>query len=411
MAMDKDLYLNDGKFVAVYSFRERNVYVYLLKKDAFDNPTTIVNEKKWLQLLHKENNDSVLFEEFTTDYVKDILSKKESTVEYIYVEVNKNCNLKCLHCYVSEKHPDYRLSLAQFDRIINNLQDKAPIDIRLIGGEPGIHSELVAICRRCMNVVAKKRHILLTNCTMDEKLLKAVIATGITLQVSVYGMSFETYHAFSKGSRRDYDNLFRNLELLSKEYRDKVKLVYICTDITKPELNDFIGFAQSNQFNYSYGGVMLMGRAEKNQSILGGRFEKEGAELPYEQVLNNKICDLNRLCVFANGDVTPCPCIQIDNGDLLMGNVFSDTISDIMESKKYKQFKDYTVDDVNDCRRCVLRYLCSAGCCGETFSVTGNVLGKYTQCCIDKSFEEINDNGVYRVRKVNPGVFKLSKIE
>lgn len=402
--MDRFLYIQDARMVAVYLFRDNDFYVYLQKRDSFCKEN--LENSEWFRLLHR---DGVPFsiEEFSPDIVKELAPTNKNQLSFVFVEVNRRCNLGCIHCYVSEKRKGEALSYSQFDIISNKLHDIQPIDVRLIGGEPFLNNDLVAICERCLKIKPKRQHVLLTNCTMDEILLRKIIKTGISLQISVYGMTWETYKNFSNGTVKDYNNLFRNLEILSKEYNDKVKLVYINCDVTKHELSDFINFSKNKHFAYAYGGVMQIGRAKRNKKKLGEGFVEENPELPFAQKINNKICDLNRLCICANGDVTPCHYFQIDDRDFIMGNIFNDSINDILTCERYKKFQSYTVDDVAECRKCVLRYLCSAGCCGETFSVGGDVLGKYAHCKMDECYAGLKDGYLYRVRKKRAGSFML----
>lgn len=411
LIMNKNLYLRNDNFVAIYSFQGQDVFVYLLKSSTFNNPKTIINQDKWFQSLNNiEDEELSLFEEFTYEQTKEVFSPQRSTLDFVFVEVNRNCNLGCIHCYVSDVKKSETLSINQFDKIIDKLTCRQPIDIRLIGGEPILNKDLVSICERCKDVVPRKNHVLLTNGTMDIDTLKKIINTGISLQISVYGMTFDTFHSFSNGSRMDFDNLFRNLQILSEEYQDKVKLVFIYSDITKMELDDFINFAQKNKFKYSYGGIMYIGRAQKNRQILGERFENISFHTHYGQRISNRICEFNRLCICANGDVTPCHYFQINDRDFVVGNIFNNSIDEILNGERFNKFSNLTVDDVEECQKCILRYLCSAGCCGETYNVTGSVLGKYTHCHVDECLEKIEDNRVYHVMKKSAGSFITEEI-
>ena len=60
-------------------------------------------------------------------------------VDFAWIEVTKKCNLKCLHCY-NEEHDlqitNYDMSLSDFCKVIDELEQNGIKNIQIIGGEP-----------------------------------------------------------------------------------------------------------------------------------------------------------------------------------------------------------------------------------------------------------------------------------
>ncbi len=79
---------------------------------------------------------------------------------------------------------------------------------------------------------------------------------------------------------------------------------------------------------------------------------------------NDTGCHAGRsnISVDDNGDVYPCHLFHYDK--FKMGNIFTDSIPDIMQGEKNKIFvKEMHVDHNNEfCRSCAVRYLCGGGC-------------------------------------------------
>lgn len=413
--MDMDLYLQNQDYVAIYSFWENDTYVYVVKCRTFERKPNLV-KKSILRSITSHKSRKIVFDYFSPDYVEQIFNQKQDNLNFVFIEINRKCNLGCIHCYLSQNDKGAHLTYDRFDEIINIIKDKQPIDIRIIGGEPSLVEDLCGMCKRAMGIQPKSHHTLLTNGSMSEESLRGIMETGINIQISVYGMTYRTFETFSHGKKKDFDRVFENLEILSKEYLNKVKLVFINSSVTKNELDHFIKFATEKGFSYSYGNVVSIGRAKINQNLLGNVEEINQERMTcsvkpkYEQKLSNRICDLDRLCICANGDITPCHYFQIHDTNYTMGNIFNSSLDDILWSKKFNDFRSHTVDDVKTCNKCIFRYLCSAGCCGETYAVKGDILEKYTHCCLDKCLSDVEEDTVYRIVKYCPGLFYKDKI-
>ena len=116
------------------------------------------------------------------------------------VEVTNRCNLRCAHCYINLPAGDQEerrreLSLAQWRRLLEEITDAGCLWLLLTGGEPLLRPDFLDIYR-----YAKERGLLLslfTNGTLITPAIADFLADWrpFQLEVTVYGMTAETYEA------------------------------------------------------------------------------------------------------------------------------------------------------------------------------------------------------------------------
>ena len=89
------------------------------------------------------------------------------------------------------------------------------------------------------------------------------------------------------------------------------------------------------------------------------------------------MCDISPCgggrCFFAlapNGDLFPCSEF-IGLPDFKGGNLFTDRINDILQSKPFQMVTGRKVEDIDPCRRCAIRHFCGSPCPAEAHEVNG----------------------------------------
>lgn len=82
--------------------------------------------------------------------------------------------------------------------------------------------------------------------------------------------------------------------------------------------------------------------------------------------------------VTANGDMIPCGEFVGQEG-FVGGNIFTDSISDVMDSEEFKKVRDRYVEKIPECDVCSLRNICGAPCPAELNGM-GDMYGKAVFC-------------------------------
>jgi radical SAM protein with 4Fe4S-binding SPASM domain len=93
----------------------------------------------------------------------------------------------------------------------------------------------------------------------------------------------------------------------------------------------------------------------------------------------------SNISVDDNGDVYPCHLFHYDR--FKMGNIFTNTVPEIMQCDKNKIFvKEMHVDHNNEfCKKCSVRYLCGGGCKANAMHASGDHHGRDSLCSFLKS--------------------------
>lgn len=333
----------------------------------------------------------------------------------LYIELTDACNLHCIHCYAEiERNGSKMMSLEQFERIILSIPVNTSCDIRLTGGEPFLNKNI----RNFISIINDRiqpniHHSIVTNGTFDLDDAFYALNHGFELQISVYGMTFETFHTFTGSSRSIWDKIESNLiEISRSKYKDNVLLCFAINNITYKELDSFILFADKLGLRYILNRPASTGRAVNNWERLqlseSDYYEFSKMTKANEMRFCFHMCQLHLTVICVNGDVIPCSFLRKPN--FVFGNIFEQTFDSIWNSQRYMSFRALTPSMVEKCRNCEFMYACSAGCCGEAEGYMNDILACYPWCQIkpyEKKYLSIKDDEVYEAEKLAAGTFSF----
>lgn len=197
-------YLIDDELCVFYSFQSERMLVHAVKKEYVRG----IIDKYDISPMSKEQLSKVM----------GLINAKMTP--NIYIEVSGGCNLKCIHCYKSaERIPKY-INFEQYESILKVFSDKYPqFSLKITGGEASMNPDILKICKRTMLIPCDKAHEIATNGTMHPQLFREIVSTGISLRISVYGWSYETFHRFTDGALSAYNNVITNIGTIPEEYK------------------------------------------------------------------------------------------------------------------------------------------------------------------------------------------------
>jgi len=115
------------------------------------------------------------------------------------IEVTSKCNLRCVHCYISEcdvQRPE--LTTSEFKGIIDQLEGEGCLWLLITGGEPLVRKdfrEIYGYVKRCGIIP-----ILFTNGTLitDEVADLLALEPPNLVEVSLYGATEKTYDSVTQ---------------------------------------------------------------------------------------------------------------------------------------------------------------------------------------------------------------------
>lgn len=145
----------------------------------------------------------------------------------LYIEITDICNFHCIHCYADiDKGNNKMMNMEVFENIISAVSNDGNCDIRLTGGKPFLNKNI----REFINIIRdtikpKTHHSIVTNGTFNINDALEALKNNFELQISIYGMTYETFYKFTDASKVLWNKVWNNLYLLSKsEYRENVLL-------------------------------------------------------------------------------------------------------------------------------------------------------------------------------------------
>lgn len=324
-----------------------------------------------------------------------------------YLELTRNCNLRCAHCYNggSSRH---ELNIDQIKIILDDLVDLGCLDLILTGGEPCIHKNFEDILwyardrRFCIT--------LKTNGTMiDERLASLFKKTLVSeIHVSLYSLKSEEHESITmtKGS------LAKTLHGIDCLLREGIK-IRLSVPVTKlnylsvREISEFArrinagcGFdpiiiAQIDGSRYPIG--LRIGEYEWQKLLDDGLLSEviypnlvnlndsssiqSGTKKPMTG--NELVCGAgsSSITITASGDVLPCICLPIR-----MGNVLEDRLNNIWRHEKdWSPVRTLTSKLFTDCIHCNHIEYCPR-CPAVIFLETGKLAGAAPVICTTAAF-------------------------
>lgn len=336
-----------------------------------------------------------------------------STYMLLYIHPTFRCNLRCLYCY-NEKDRHYHIEKESYNELsLENYRDlfkqARQFGIKALvytGGEPLLRKDLFDIAR-----VSKEmgfNNNIITNGTLINREKAALIIKYFDrISVSIDSCIAEENDCMrGKGS---YKQALRGIKLL-RELDGKVTCLGV---VHKGNIENT---AKSWDFFVNHLGCLTFmpqayisaDEAQKDSPALEEFAQKYGQmrckinywnEVKSRTTLRNKcgICS-GELSIGANGDVFPCQSLLKE--EYCGGNIKKDSLKNILEtSPVLKRLRDFTVDEIDECRKCELKYLCGGGCRAKNENITGNFLenNRY-YCAINKV---ITINGMFEASSIS----------
>lgn len=319
--------------------------------------------------------------------------------------ITKECNLRCPFCYIDYSDSGEELTDSECMKLLEDLKQLGAPGIIFSGGEPLLRKKLIlALVSRCKEYGMMS--ILATNgLALDQSLVEELVKAGI----SFVGLSLDgskDIHNKLRGSDEAFDAVMRAIQMCnrfkiliqvqtcaSKENFSEVPVVLgLCKElgVRKYLVLDFVPVGRGKQWadrslsvedrekllDFVYAAsVLLKGQIEVSY-IEPYWFRKisqydsaRGDELR-SRYLQGGVCTAGNsfFSILPNGDVIPCPRLQIT-----AGNVRKETIQQIWSSSKVFHDLRSPKNLKGLCVNCSSKEICD-GCRGRAYSSFGNYL-------------------------------------
>lgn len=336
-----------------------------------------------------------------------------------YIKLLKHCNLRCNYCFEQEYFKDPRiLSLHDMIIMLNRIKVYAlakklkQITLIFTGGEVLTLGEsyLQSLFGLCVKVFKKSRIKLNLGVQTNLTLMNAKYIRLFKKYRIILGVSFDVY-----GGQRKFKNgepadpiiinkmimlikaglYFGAITVISRSNYKKGKEIY---DLFKTIYRGFHTL-RLDPCSEELCPDQMISPMEYVKTLIdiGERhIEQKEPKIPvasvdsYIELLrkgagNGRMCLFSRQCLKSNifiennGDVYPC--CSLRQKDLFLGNMFENSLDEILNSPILRRLNKRYEFIKKECRGCRYLKICSGGCMADAYS-EGNILGRSKSWCV-----------------------------
>ena len=302
------------------------------------------------------------------------------------IEPVNYCNFRCPHCQVTHWQKEKKeLDYKSFETLIKKLPQLIWIKIQGMG-EPLLNKDLIPMLR-----LGNERSIRMSF-TSNGSIFNRNIAEKVanldntSITFSIDGASAGVFEKIRVGSR--FESVCQNIKQLTEiigqsDKSPQVKAWMVVTKSNLREVGDVVrlverlgvrsitfqlflnDWGKSEMSSYIDDIKLISNNLSSKEIVLAlEQAKKIAKEIGVEiRIYYGDFYTKKRICswpwkssyICANGDVVPCS-ILADSETVKMGNVFENSLSEIWNSEKYRNFRDQHInhDLPSYCRHCYL---------------------------------------------------------
>lgn len=253
----------------------------------------------------------------------------------IYIEITNICNLKCSFCPDTKREKGF-MSLQNFETILSKIKDYTNLITLHVKGEPLMHLDLKGILDAC-----EKANILVNITTNGTLLLenKDILKNSNSLRqlnISLHSLSQNN----NMEENRYLDNIFEAVRAIKDKYISY--RLWNLKSIKENDDNFYVLKRLEDEYNISN----LVELAKQNEfvELENNIFLNQDIEFDWPNINGSVVSERgtcrglrDQIAILVNGDVVPC-CLD-QNGDIKLGNIFENSLEEILNSDLSKCIK------------------------------------------------------------------------
>ncbi len=321
---------------------------------------------------------------------KQVAPHRCETLDFIWLELREDCNLRCMHCYAASevgRAIANRLSIDEWKRILEEANGLGCRNMQFIGGEPFLFGPMIFDLSEHAKGLGYQSMEIFSNLTfLKNEWVDSLVRLDLSVACSLYSKRPEIHDQIT-GVAGSFERTIGNIRrLLERGIRPRV-----CTTVTRhneayvQETMEFL--SELGIKNFGYDAVRPAGRGGDRSLVPKKlvvreihRTQPEFAEVDrttFVRNLSGNSCWQGKLVIASTGDVFPC----IMQRDSPCGNVRSCSLREIV-LRNIRRYWDLSFDHIEVCRDCEYRYACY-DCRPIAYGLTGRITGKSEYCRYD----------------------------
>ncbi len=334
------------------------------------------------------------------------------SLDFMWLELTESCNLSCTHCYAEagKRSPD-ELSLEQWKQILSDGARLGAKRVQFTGGEPTIHPGLTGLIEHARSCHYSGLEVFTNATRLEDNLLRNWATLGVKVALSFYSYDSETHDRIT-GTPGSFRQTVQGIKaILSHNIPIRVAIVLMKENLShhKGTIDFLRGLGlKAEEIEWDY--VRPTGRGEVEAALMGGNsceyVETEGDSFrpssPLEEgrgTCSDKrfgrgTCWKGLIAISSRGEVYPC----IFARQRPVGKFPETGLEEIIRGQDLQWLWQITLDDVDICKDCELRYACF-DCRALAQTTTGDLLSKNPRCRYNPYTGRMEDNGVQIMEK------------
>lgn len=187
-------------------------------------------------------------------------------VTYLRISLTDRCNLRCVYCMPKEglqwQPRADQLSVEEIVRVVETAAQGGVKRVRLTGGEPLVHPQIVEIVRRIASVQNIEEVSLTTNAMLLERLAQPLSDAGLgRVNVSLDSLDANKFRRITRGG--ELDRVWRGIAAAERAHLAPIKLnTVIVRGLNDDEISALAQLTMKHDWHVRFIEVMPIGNAQ-----------------------------------------------------------------------------------------------------------------------------------------------------
>ena len=265
----------------------------------------------------------------------------------IYIEITNICNLKCNFCPETNRKKE-TMNVKDFEEIVSKIYKHTKLVCLHVKGEPLLHNKLQEILEILEKYNLKAN--ITTNGTLIKEKLEVIRKSRAIRQINFSIHSITQNEGLNKKYLQDIFESVDQLENIIVSYR-----LWNIQSLKENNINS--GIIKTIEDYYHIQNLKQQLEEKEFLKIRENIFINQDIEFIWPDIKGEKIVERGRclalkeqLAILVDGTVVPC-CLD-NNGDILLGNIFEESMEEILNKEKTILIKKNFENSIITCELC-----------------------------------------------------------
>jgi radical SAM protein with 4Fe4S-binding SPASM domain len=301
-----------------------------------------------------------------------------------FLELTSRCNLRCAHCYADAGRPpaEPEYTTDEWLKLLDDLAAEGFAGVVLTGGEPLIRPDFSEIYRKAVEVFERRVTILTNGNLLEARLAEKIRDNHTQLSLSFYSQDASRHDELT-GVPGSFDELVGAIRLLLDRgvFFSVNIVVFPRLEVDLPKIRAFLASLGVDGQRAMANPVLPAGRgcaARADIRLLRADFPHEPFRFVAGRESERLVCPTcwrGQLTITPQGRVLLCNMIR----DLSVGDLRTQDLRSVVSSPECQSMWRLTLEDVEGCRECELRFACY-DCRAAPKFLSGDLRGRNPLC-------------------------------